>query len=173
MNTLEATFSRHSVRSYTGESITEEELQTILKAANAAPVGMAKYDTVHLTVIKDKELLQQIDHQAAQFFGDLKIHPLYGAPMLVLISATQPTGNVSFSNTAIIAHNMALAAAELKVGACYIWGAVAAVNGSKEVLEKLRLPQGFEVCCGVILGKTTEVYEEREIPQDRIQTTYL
>lgn len=51
MNTMETICSRKSVRTYTGEQITEEQLNTILKAANAAPVGMGQYEGVHLTVI--------------------------------------------------------------------------------------------------------------------------
>ncbi len=38
MNTMETICSRKSIRTYTGEQITEEQLNTILKAANAAPI---------------------------------------------------------------------------------------------------------------------------------------
>lgn len=46
---IETICSRKSVRSYTGENITAAELDVILKAANAAPVGMGQFDSLHLT----------------------------------------------------------------------------------------------------------------------------
>ena len=42
MTMIETICSRKSVRSYTGENITAEELEVILKAANASPVGMGR-----------------------------------------------------------------------------------------------------------------------------------
>ena len=54
MNTMETIFSRASVRSYTGQPVTPEELALILKAAKAAPAGMARFDTLHLTVIHNR-----------------------------------------------------------------------------------------------------------------------
>ena len=46
MNTLEAIATRKSTRAYTPEQISEEALDTILKAASAAPIAMAKYDKI-------------------------------------------------------------------------------------------------------------------------------
>lgn len=172
MNTMEAICARKSIRTYTGEQITPEELNTILKAANAAPVGMGQYESVHLTVITSKELLDKIDAAGAAMFGKPDIHPLYHAPMLILVSAKMPTvesmKNVTYSNAAIIVQNMALAAAELGVGACHIWGATMATVNAPEVLNALQLPEGFVPCCAITLGKTDGAYEPREIPMDRI-----
>lgn len=176
MNTMETICSRKSVRTYTGEVITEEQLSTILKAANAAPVGMGQYEGVHLTVITNPELLEQIDAAGAAMFGKPDIHPLYQAPMLVVVSAKVPPKtmeNVTYSNAAIIAQNMALAATELGVGVCHIWGATMALRNTPELLAKLQLPEGFLPCCAVTLGKTDASYEEKEIPMDRIITNTI
>ena len=40
MNTIDTIRSRRCIRTYTGEPITEQELETILVAANASPMGM-------------------------------------------------------------------------------------------------------------------------------------
>lgn len=177
MNTMKTIFSRKSVRTYTGEQITEEQLNTILKAANAAPVGMGQYEGVHLTVITNADLLNEIDTAGAAMFGKPDIHPLYNAPMLILISAKMPPDkameNVTYSNTAIIAQNMVLAATELGVGVCHIWGATMATINAPHILEKFNLPEGFTPCCAVTLGKTDYTYEEREIPMDRIVTNTI
>ena len=174
MNTLETIFSRKSVRSFNGP-LTEEELATILKAAYAAPVGRAMYENVHLTVITNKELLGKIDTNAAAFFGNPAMHPLYNSPMYILVSAklANPADNVGFSNCATIVESMALAAVELGLGACHIWGATIALNQNKELVSELNLPEGFTPCCGIILGHTDETYAEREIADNRIITAYI
>ena len=108
METINALFSRKSIRNYTGKKISEDKLNEILKAAKAAPVGMGKYDAVHLTVIENPELLQDIDAAAAKMFGNPDMHPLYGAPTFVIVSAkteNETPNNTEFSNAAIMAHN--------------------------------------------------------------------
>lgn len=176
MTMMETICSRKSVRSYTGENITAEELEVILKAANASPVGMGQFDSLHLTVITNKELLAKIEASAAAMFGKPDMHPLYGAPTLILVSSRKPAPmmeNVTYSNAAIMAHNMALAATELGVGTCYIWGATAAMSRNPEVLSELKLPEGFVPCCAISLGKTNDTYEMRDVPSDKIAHTII
>ena len=55
MDTFDNLFSRRSIRKYNGESITDSELQLILKAAYSAPVGRALFDTLNITVITDRD----------------------------------------------------------------------------------------------------------------------
>lgn len=57
---MEAIAKRVSVRAYKPEQIPEDALQAILKAGMAAPVGSGAYDTLHLTVIQDMALLNEI-----------------------------------------------------------------------------------------------------------------
>ncbi|NMD37582.1 MAG: nitroreductase [Christensenellaceae bacterium] len=174
MNTLDTLFSRKSVRSYTGEQITAEELEVMLKSANAAPIGMGRYENIHITIIQNPDLLYKIDAAAAAMFNNPNIHPLYKAPTLILVSSKRPDPNnksmenIAFSNAAIVAHNMVLAATELDLGACYIWGATAAISKKSDLIAELNLPENFIPCCAVALGKTDEKYSVREIPLNRI-----
>ncbi len=171
MNTFDTLFSRKSVRSYTGEQITAEELEVILKSAYAAPIGMGKYEDMHLTIIQSPELLDKIDAAAAAMFNNPNAHPLYNAPTLILVSSKTPAPameNIAFSNAAIVAHNMVLAATELGLGACYIWGATGALSKKPDLVAELNLPENFIPCCAVSLGKTDETYSVREIPLNRI-----
>lgn len=170
MNVLDTIKSRKSVRSYTGEAISEAELQAILTAAQAAPVGMKAYDSLVLTVIKNKELLKKIDKNAqATLNRDGSM--LYGAPMLILVStklAGNPMDNVAYSNAATLVENMALEAVGFGVGACHIWGSIMALKQNADLVKELGLPEGFSPVCAIALGKTAETYEVREIPTDRI-----
>lgn len=177
MNTMDTICSRKSVRSYTGAQLTEQELTTVLQAAQAAPIGRAQYQTMHLSVVQAPALLAEIDRECAQLFGDPKLTPLYGAPTLIVVSSQvpddMPSANVAFSNAAIVVQNMALAATELGLGACHIWGAVRAINVTPTLLAKLNLPEGFSPCCAIALGHTDETYTLRDIPMDRIATDFI
>lgn len=176
MNTLEAINRRKSVRSFTGQAPDDERLQKILKAGEEAPVGMGKYEDVHLTVIRDKTILKSIGDNAAAMMGRPGMDPLYGAPVLVLVSVRKPEPmmvNVAYSNAAVIVENMALAAADLGVGACHIWGAVAPIQRSQDVMASLKLPENFVPACGIALGATEESYDARAIDDKRIAVDYL
>ena len=165
MEILEVLRKRKSVRSFTGEKPTEEQLAAIIKAANAAPVGMGKYENIHLTVIEDPELLAKIEARAGEFFGKPDFHPLYGAPVLIVVSA-RGEGNVPSANVGIVIHSMALEAVDLGLGHVDIYGATAALAGSDELVAELDLPdEDFVPTGSIALGVTDETYEIREIPE--------
>lgn len=176
MNTLETLYSRRSIRCFNGESITDAELKEILKAANASPVGRAMYDTLSLSVVTNKVLLEKWEKYMAEITGNPDMRPFYGAPTVILVSSAASgngLGNINFSNAAIVVQNMALAATELGVGACHLWGAVGVLTGNAELMNELKVPQGMAPCCAIALGKMNEKYEPREIPEDRIKTEYV
>ncbi|MBQ9729813.1 MAG: MFS transporter [Clostridia bacterium] len=173
---MKTIYQRRTIRSYTGEPVSQGELAELLKSAYAAPVGRARYDTLHLCVITQKEFLADLDRATAEANGNPSSHPLYGAPTMILISSQinePPQDNVNYSNAAIIAQNMALTAVELGVGACHIWGAIRVLNKRADLLERLSLPEGMIPCCALIVGKTAETYQERQIQNERIATSYL
>lgn len=171
MEFIEGLFSRKSIRKFTGEMISDDDLRLIMKAANAAPVARGRYDTLHLTVISNPELLNKIDRLTGEYLGSPNAHPLYCAPLLIIVSYKVNNGmvdNVNYSDAAIVAHNMALAAMSLDIGTCLIWGAIRAVNECPEILAELNLPDGFKPSCAIILGTTEDQYSLREIDDTRI-----
>lgn len=167
MQLSEAMNKRRSIRSYTGEPINDGQLEKILNAAYEAPIGMGKYDGIHLTIITEKDLLKEIDAGAAKLFGNPSAHPLYGAPMLIVISSGSQS-NVASADAGFILQNMSLEAVELGIGQCVIYGAVGAVSQNKELLSKLQLPEGYTPLGGLALGLTKEVYTDRKIPESHI-----
>lgn len=164
MELKDALNRRKSVRSYTGEPVSEEQLQAILTAAYEAPVGSGKYGSIHLTIVTNKDLLDRIDANAARFFGNPKAHPLYGAPQLIVISSNAE-GNVASANVGDILENMSLAAVEEGIGSCFIYGATAALTQDPDLVAALGLPEGFKPLGSLALGKTDEAYAPRVIPE--------
>lgn len=169
MNILD---KRKSIRSFTGEAISEDSMKQILHAANVSPVGMGKYDSVHLTVVKDNSILSEIETNAAVTFQSENHSFLYNAPELIIVSTTA-TDNVGYSNAAIIAHNMALAAVNEDIGVCHIWGCIRALSANPDLVRKLGIPEGFTPACAVAVGKTEDTYTQREIPENRISINYI
>lgn len=176
MNAMDNLFARRSIRSYTGEALTRDDIDRLLLAAYAAPAGMGRYDSLHITVVTNREYLDALQEAFAAHTGRPGAQPLYGAPALIILSSVFPgipTDNSAYSNTAIISQNIALAATEMGIGACHIWGVIRALNTRPDLLQKLRLPEGFAPCCAVALGRTQEIYAPREVPKDRIATAFL
>lgn len=176
MKVEEVLYSRKSVRTYTGNKISEDKLESILKAAKSAPVGMGRYDTVHLTVIENLEILNEINEKTKELFKNPEMVALYGAPTLVVVSVKpddNKPNNTEYSNAAIMVQNMALAATEMGIGCCHIWGAVMALELDQELVKKLELPDGFVPCCGIVIGETTEKYNVRDIPEDKVLINYV
>lgn len=167
VETLDLLKYRRSIRNYNDKAVSNQDLDTILKSANLAPVALGEYEKFHLTIIKEQAILDEVSHGM-----DNDREFLYGAPVFLLISTVEAT-NAAYSSAATITHNMAIAATDLGLGTCYIWGAVRALNKNEDLLEKLELPEGFTPACGITLGHFDEEYEEREIPTNRLSTNEL
>ena len=173
MEFSEVLLTRASCRAYTDQKVTEEELAKVLAAAQAAPVGMAAYQTVHLTVIRNQEFFDALNQAAAKFIGKEGAKPLYGAPLMILVSAKpgMPPA-IEFHNTGAIVENMLLAATDIGLGSVYIMGAVAALNGNPELVAKLDLPEGFVPTAGLVLGHPAKPLSLRAA-EEKIDVNYL
>ena len=68
MELFEAINKRFSNRKYLDKQISDGDLEKILKAGMQAPVGRAKYEDMHITVIQNKELL---DISLCRFAGPM------------------------------------------------------------------------------------------------------
>ena len=143
--------SRKAVRHYTGQ-ITDEQLNKILLAANAGPVGMGEYENYRLTVIQNPDILN-------------KMSGIYDAPTVIVVSAKDPDAMEDISAGAIV-HNMELAAEDQGLGANYNMASVGSIPNDV-------LPTGFKGVFALTLGRTDAKFVPREIPLDRIKTNFV
>ena len=154
---------RQAVRAYTDEQVSEEQLKAILNAAYRAPVGMHNFAGYHLTVITRPELLALMVDTARKVTGKDN-NPLYGAPAFILVSATKDAiQKIVGQDAGCIMENMHLKAADLHLGAVYIFGMVNAIKGEKEWQKMAELPEGAVPICGLAVGHAAELLEERQI----------
>ena len=175
MNTLEAIASRKSTRAYTSQAVSEEALEAILKAGSAAPVAMAKYDSLHITVIQNASLLHRINEMTSEMFSKrlgVKKNTDFGATTMILVStqAGQLPPEMEFANAGIVVENMILAATSLGIDSVILGGAPAVIAGDDALVEELGIPQGFRPVLGALLGyaATNEPAKEHTIAVHRI-----
>jgi nitroreductase len=78
MDILEAILTRRSIRKFTGEPVSDEELQTVLRAGFQAP-SAHNLQTRDFVIIKDKNKFECISrfHPYAKCFHRLKCVLLY------------------------------------------------------------------------------------------------
>lgn len=152
MEVLKAITKRKSVRAYKPEQVPDDILDKILCAGSLAPVGMRQYDTMHFTVIQDKDILSKISTFIQQMMkreGD----PLYGLSTLVLISSKeQMSPGFDYVNAGGMMENMALAAVEYEIGSVILWGTALAVESNNDLKQALSIPEGFHAVSSIGLG---------------------
>ena len=160
MNTLEAIAKRKSTRSYKPEKIGEDALSTIIKAGCAAPIALAKYDSLHITVVEDDGLIDQIFDQAQEMVLaaiGVRKNLNYGAKTLIIVSSLPPhREGMDYANGGIVIENMVLAATDLGIDSCIMGAPIAALAANAELSRAVGIPDGFTPVLGAVFGYATE-----------------
>ncbi len=160
MQTLEAIAKRKSTRNYTTEQIPEEALQTILKAGCAAPIAMARYDSLHITVVQNQQLLDRINAVTAELIFQtmgVRKNTDFGAKTLIFVSSTPiHRAGTEYTNVGIVVENMVLAATDMGIDSVILGGAPGSVAQDPELVKALGIPEGFTPLLGVVFGYGAE-----------------
>ncbi|MDR0953512.1 MAG: nitroreductase family protein [Elusimicrobiota bacterium] len=157
MQLLDAINKRRSIRQFTGQPITDEQLQTILNAAMMAPTGRNIQEWEFL-VIKDKETLLKI----------IEVHPYTqmlteAACAIIVCGNMQKDDAESFwiGDCGAASQNILLTATDLGLGSCWC-----GVQNSKERTDGIRklfnLPSHIMPFNVIAIGRPAET---RETPQ--------
>ena len=156
METLKAIASRKSIRSYTGEQISEDQLEKILFAGSVAPVGGGAKNCIHLTVVQNQELLRKISTLTAKAIHLAEgADPLYNAPTLIIASGKIGSPfNDEVPNCACIVENMSIEATDLGLGSVYLGSFLNAIRIAPELNSELGIPDGFAAFAGLAVGYT-------------------
>ncbi len=176
MSISEIIAKRKSVRAYTGEPVSPDQVDQIVEAGRWAP----NHGEYHVSVIRDPELKQRISDRALaamkvsgiEFLQERAAlpgyQPLYGAPVAVFLSAPadSPSGPL---NCALAAENMLLEATALGLGSCFILGArmVLAGEQNQALAQEAGIPEGYVFQCGVLFGHAAAENKFSPRPEDR------
>lgn len=164
MNTLETISKRKSTRAYNSLRVSEEDIESILKAAFAAPIAMAKYETLYITVIENEDFIDRINAMTQQMFYEklgVKKSTDFGAKTMILVSSSDGglAPEMRYANVGIVVENMILAATSLGIDSVILGGAPAVIAKDGELVKALGIPDGFTPVLGAYLG-----YSEIEEP---------
>lgn len=165
MQTSDAIFLRQSIRKYKKTSISKENLDSILNAAKAAPIGRARYNLMLLTVLQNSQIRDEIK-------SNFDFDPFYEAPVVIIVSSenSKERDKIRIADTACMIENMAIMATDLGLGSVYVWMASKVLNKYK---KKLQIPQNFEVISSLALGYADEKLPQRDINQRSFNINYV
>ncbi len=161
MRVSDAITSRKSVRAYLDKHVLPDDLARIVEAGQWGPNAGA----FQISVIRNAELRKKINDQTsdAMLKSDVEFlqqraslpgyQPLYGAPVLILLSAPTAAPYSAF-NVAVAAENMLLAATELGLASCFLLSPTFALrrDENRALLQEAGIPEGYALQCAVIVG---------------------
>jgi nitroreductase len=159
MNTLEAIRTRRSTRCYQQKPVEADKVEQLILAANNAP----KAGTIHISAVENKEALKSLNSAAKEamlnsgnefLVGRASLdgyEPLYGAPLLFMISAPQGAP-YNVANASCAAANITIAATDLGLGSCYVISPILGAKAKPELTAQMGVPENFEIVCGVLVG---------------------
>ena len=174
MEALETIAKRTSTRKFKETQISEENLQAILKAGMAAPVGSGAYNSLHITVVQNQSVFSKINAAVTELIFKMmgkKMDKNFGAPTMIFVSskpAMMP--GLEYANTACVLENMAIAATSLGIDNIIWGGASSAVDQNAELRKILEIPEGYKPILCISLGYASEdeIPKKHEITVNKI-----
>ena len=174
METLEAIAKRTSTRKFKKIQISEENLQTILKAGMSAPVGSGLYNSLHITIIQNMEILNAIGDAVTEMvskkFGK-RMDKNFGAPTMIVVSSKPAMfPGVEYANAACVIENMAIAATSLGINNIVWAGPTAVISKDTTIRSAVNIPDGFNpvLCISFGYGAEENTPKRHEIVNNRV-----
>jgi len=147
MDTLTALMTRHSVRQFTDEPVTAEQLETLLRAAMAAP-SAGNQQPWRFVVARDEATRAKLA-VATQYAG-----PVGRAPVgIVVLADTHGNKHPGYwvQDCSAAVENLLLAAHAIGLGGVWI-GVHPTEDREAIVREIVEAPEGFAALCMIAIG---------------------
>jgi nitroreductase len=137
---INAILSGYSVRNYTSEPVTDQQLDLILKCGIKAPSAQNRQPW-KFTVIRDEPAMKEI------------INNVVPGNVLVVVSGveSQENGSTPDFDCGLAAHSMFVAAEGLGLGARIYGSPVGNINSKREVYQ---IPAGYKAVVVLRIGNT-------------------
>lgn len=123
-----------------------------------------------LTVIQNKELMNQIEEAAASAMPQMK-HPLYNAPTCILVSVKKEEGMAAAMHpmsASCIVENMLVEAADLGLGSTFLMGASVVMAQNAELCKAAKVPDGFVPVAMAAVGHAAAEPSRKEATTNKI-----
>lgn len=174
METTRAMLLRKSVRAYKPEQISEEVLDAVLQAGFKTPVASNKYDSLHITIVQNPEVLKRIMDAASDMVYkilNVRKNMDFGAKTLIIVSSVPAVmPGIEYANAGCVLENMVIAATDMNVDSIIWGGAAAAVKEDETLKKELAIPDGFMplLCASFGYAVNDEIPKEHTITWNRI-----
>lgn len=142
--------ARRSMRKFTGEELTQEQVVTLMKAALMSPTSK-RSNAWQFIVVDDKEKLKQLSYskeQASQFIAD--------AALAIVVTGDPLASDVWIEDASIASIFLQLQAEDLGLGSCWVQirerFTAAGVPSNEYVHEILDIPLQLQVLSIIAIG---------------------
>lgn len=149
--TINDILTRRSCKKYKPDTVSDEDIRTIVDAGLAAPTGRNRQASIML-VIKDKDTRDALSRANARVLG-AEVDPFYGAPVVIVVLAKKDVNTYLYDGS-VTAENILLAAHALGLGACWIHRAreVFETEEYKSLLKSLGVTDEYEGIANCTVG---------------------
>lgn len=162
---------RHSIRRYTDQPISPDNVKTILEAALLAPSSKSKRPW-QFVVVDDKEMLA---HLAG--CKPVAAHAIRNAAFAVVVLVNPGESDMYVEDAAIAAEFMQLQAAALGIGSCWIQVRDRySENGEPAgnlIQQALEIPEYLKVECVMSFGYSAEVRRPVDLEKLRWEKVFI
>lgn len=179
---IEAIAARRSIRAYSSQQITSEQLDAILQAGQQAP-SARNTQPWHFTAVQNEALLTRINEafraqalrtipaEDAKTFADAAYNVFYHAPTVIFVACPALDGmQYAQTDSGIAIQTMALAAHALELGSVILGMPRLAFEGPEgdDLRRTLSFPEGYDYCLSIAIGIPAMTKEAHPILPDRI-----
>jgi nitroreductase len=162
LNTIK---KRRSIRKYTEQAVTDEQIRQLLEAAMAAPSG-SNIQPWEFVVVKDPGLKRQLaqTHTWSYMAAD--------AAVVFVVCGNERASHHWVEDASAATENLLLAATALGLGAVWV-GIYPGADREAHVRRVLGIPEGIRVLCLVPVGHPAESksprtrYKESKVHYER------
>lgn len=167
---------RRSIRKYQDKQVEHAKLELIAKCGVNAPNGMNQQPWA-VRIVESKEWIDGVTEQFVKKNKDMAARDknfknmFRNAPNVIVIATPKGQGLL---DAGLMGGNMVIAAQSLGLGTCCLGGPVQFVKNdetAKPYLEKLNLPEGYEIAYMIAVGYPDETPDAK--PRDMNKVQYI
>jgi len=156
---------RRSIRKYTGQAVTDEQIRQLLEAAMAAP-SASNIQSWEFVVVRDPDLKRQLaqTHTWSHMAAD--------AAAVFVVCGDERASHHWVADASAATQNLLLAATALGLGAVWV-GIYPGADREARVRQALAIPEEIRVLCLVPVGHPAESkpprtqYEDSKVHYER------
>ncbi|WP_455139202.1 nitroreductase family protein [Thermophilibacter sp.] len=165
---IRALRERRSVRAYTDEMPTREQIEQVIDAGLWAASGMGRQDPI-VVAVTDRALRDRLSAMNAQIMGKPGTDPFYGAPVVLVVLAPRDVPTHVYDGSLVMG-NLMLAAHALGLGSCWIHRAKEEFDTpeGRAILAELGVEGDYEGIGHCVLGYPAQEPEAKPRNDGRV-----